>query len=142
VLFCVASGTDWNALASPAMVTAMVIKGTRRARGLYLTKEGRVALRTLMGEPSVMAALSGADFIVAPKLCPRRRDSAYSLILTKLSPACTCWCRTVRHRENRIGHSMSAPPRLARRGNPKGAYLQKSQLQNWVGAVNLLGFGG
>jgi hypothetical protein len=45
LLFCVASGT--------ALVTSMVIKGLiarEPTGGLYLTKEGRAALRTLMGE--------------------------------------------------------------------------------------------
>ena len=54
LLFCVASGTDWErAGITGTMVTATVIKGLiarEPTGGLYLTKDGRVALRTLMGE--------------------------------------------------------------------------------------------
>jgi hypothetical protein len=54
LLFCVASGTDWErAGITGVMVTAMVIKGLiarEPTGGLYLTKEGRAALRMLMGE--------------------------------------------------------------------------------------------
>jgi len=54
LLFCVASGTDWErAGITDTMVTATVIKGliAREPTGaVYLTKDGRAALRTLMGE--------------------------------------------------------------------------------------------
>ena len=54
LLFCVASGTDWeHAGITGALVTSMVIKGLiarEPTGGLYLTKEGRAALRTLVGE--------------------------------------------------------------------------------------------
>jgi hypothetical protein len=54
LLFCVASGTDWeHAGITGPLVTSMVIKGLiarEPTGGLYLTKEGRAALRTLVGE--------------------------------------------------------------------------------------------
>ena len=54
LLFCVASRTDWErAGITGTMVTATVIRGLvarEPTGGLYLTKEGRAALHTLMGE--------------------------------------------------------------------------------------------
>ena len=54
LLFCAASGTDWErAGITDTMVTATVIKGLiarEPTGGVYLTKDGRAALRTLMGE--------------------------------------------------------------------------------------------
>jgi len=54
LLFCIASGTDWErAGIAGTMVTAMVIKGLiarEPTGGLYLTKDGRATLRTLLGE--------------------------------------------------------------------------------------------
>ena len=54
LLFCVASRTDWErAGITGTMVTATVIRGLiarEPTGGLYLTKDGRAALRTLMGE--------------------------------------------------------------------------------------------
>jgi hypothetical protein len=54
LLFCVASGTDWErAGIASTMVTATVIKGLiarEPTGGLYLTKDGRAAVRTLMAE--------------------------------------------------------------------------------------------
>ena len=54
LLFCVASGTDWeHAGITGSLVTSMVIKGLiarEPTGGLYLTKEGRAALRTLVGQ--------------------------------------------------------------------------------------------
>ena len=54
LLFCVASGTDWErAGITDTMVTATVIKGLiarEPTGGLYLTKDGRAVLRTLVGE--------------------------------------------------------------------------------------------
>jgi hypothetical protein len=54
LLFCVASGTDWErAGITGALVTSMVINGLiarEPTGGLYLTKDGRAALRTLVGE--------------------------------------------------------------------------------------------
>ena len=54
LLFYVASGTDWErAGITGTMVTATVIKGLiarEPTGGLYLTKDGRAALRTLMAE--------------------------------------------------------------------------------------------
>ena len=54
LLFCVASGTDWErAGITGTMVTATVIRGLvarEPTGGLYLTKEGRAALHTLVGE--------------------------------------------------------------------------------------------
>jgi hypothetical protein len=54
LLFCAASGTDWErAGITGTLVTSMVIKGLiarEPTGGLYLTKEGRAALRTLVGQ--------------------------------------------------------------------------------------------
>ena len=54
LLFCIASGTDWErAGIAGTMVTATVVKrliAREPTGGLYLTKEGRAALRTLVGE--------------------------------------------------------------------------------------------
>ena len=54
LLFCAASGTDWErAGVTGTMVTATVIKGLiarEPTGGLYLTKDGRAAVRTLMAE--------------------------------------------------------------------------------------------
>ena len=54
LLFCVASGTDWErAGITGTMVTATVIRGLiarEPTGGLYLTKDGRAVLRTLVGE--------------------------------------------------------------------------------------------
>ena len=52
LLFCVASGTDWErAGITDTMVTATVIKGLiarEPTGGLYLTKEGRAVLAALL----------------------------------------------------------------------------------------------
>ena len=54
LLFCVASGTDWErAGITGTMVTATVIKGLLAREptgGLYLTKDGRATLRALIGD--------------------------------------------------------------------------------------------
>ena len=54
LLFCVASGTDWErAGITGTMVTATVIRGLiarEPTGGLYLTKDGRAAVRTLLAE--------------------------------------------------------------------------------------------
>jgi hypothetical protein len=54
LLFCVASGTDWErAGITGTMVTATVIRGLiarEPTGGLYLTKEGRTVLATLLGQ--------------------------------------------------------------------------------------------
>jgi hypothetical protein len=53
LLFCIASGTDWEHTGiTGSLVTSMVIKGLiarEPTGGLYLTREGRAALRTLVG---------------------------------------------------------------------------------------------
>jgi hypothetical protein len=52
LLFCVASGTDWErAGITGAMVTTMMIKGLigrKPTGGLYLTQEGRAVLAALL----------------------------------------------------------------------------------------------
>ena len=54
LLFCIASGTDWeHSGITGSLVTSMVIKGLiarEPTGGLYLTKDGRATLRTLLGE--------------------------------------------------------------------------------------------
>ena len=54
LLFCAASGTDWErAGITGTMVTATVIKGLiarEPTGGLYLTKDGRATLRALIGD--------------------------------------------------------------------------------------------
>jgi hypothetical protein len=53
LLFCVASGTDWERAGIPrATITTMVVRGLIErdvAGGLTITKEGRALLRALLG---------------------------------------------------------------------------------------------
>jgi hypothetical protein len=54
LLFCVASGTDWqHAGITGAMVTSMIVKGLIQrdpTARLWLTKDGRAVLAALLGE--------------------------------------------------------------------------------------------